>query len=36
MAERRVSYRVLLGKTEGERPMEDPGVDGRKDGSGSG
>jgi len=29
MGERRVVYRVLVGKPEGRRPLEDPGVDGR-------
>ena len=27
--ERRGVYRVLVGKPEGKRPLEDPGVDGR-------
>jgi hypothetical protein len=29
MGERRGAYRALLGKPEGSRPLEDPGVDGR-------
>jgi len=29
MGERRVVYRVLVGKTEGKRRLGDPGVDGR-------
>ena len=29
MGERRGVYRVLVGKREGKRPFEDPGVDGR-------
>jgi hypothetical protein len=28
-AERRSPYRVLVGKPEGRRPLEDPGVGGR-------
>jgi hypothetical protein len=27
--ERRDVYMVLMGKTEGKRPLEDPGLDGR-------
>jgi hypothetical protein len=29
MGERRGAYRVLVGKPEGERYLEDPGIDGR-------
>jgi len=29
VGERRVVYRVLVGKPEGKRPLGDPGVDGR-------
>jgi hypothetical protein len=29
MGERRVAYRVLVGKPEGKRPLEDSGVDRR-------
>jgi hypothetical protein len=29
MGERRDAYRALVGKPEGRRPLEDPGVDGR-------
>jgi hypothetical protein len=29
MGEGRGAYRVLLGKLEGKRPLENPGVDGR-------
>jgi hypothetical protein len=29
MGKRRVLYRVWVGKPEGKRPFEDPGVDGR-------
>jgi len=27
--DRRSAYRILVGKPEGKRPLEDPGVDGR-------
>jgi len=30
MVKRRVIYRVLVGKPEGEGHLEDPGIDGRK------
>jgi hypothetical protein len=29
MGERRGAYRVLVGKSERKRPLENPGVDGR-------
>ena len=29
MWERRDAYRVLVGRPEGKRPLEDPGIDGR-------
>jgi hypothetical protein len=29
MGERRCVYRILVGKPEGKRPLEDPGVDGK-------